>query len=200
MTSKGTDTTGQPNTECCMCGDLGFSDQLFQCKVCQFRSQHRYCSNIYPKDESLGTCNWCLSQKEDTKDKSPNSPNSSSSHRNNSSADDESKGKKIKNSNSNSNSAQTIVGRKGLRGSALHLQLQKPIKKHKSPEARSPSTSTSPSVLISTRKRIITNGSLEEKLRRTRSADIITNTSSGATKQVFRNKVRRYKLLDEVSS
>lgn len=157
----------------------------------------RYCSNLYPKPESLGTCNWCLSQKEDTKEKSTNSSNSSSSIRND---DDESKNKRIIR---NGNSAQNIGVKKGLKGSVLHLQIKKPIKKPKSPESsRSPSESTSPpkssSVLVSTRKRIITNGALEERLRRTRSEDI-TNRN-GATKQVFRNKVRRYKLLDEVSS
>ncbi|KAE9605942.1 hypothetical protein Lal_00024917 [Lupinus albus] len=192
MTSKETNPQRQSSTECCMCGDPGFSDQIFQCKVCQFRSQHRYCSNIYPNLESLGTCNWCLSQKES--DKSPNSSNSSSPYSNNNSPYDENnKNKKIK---------------KGLRGStssALQLQLQKkPIKKlHKSPEAISPvSISKSPSsqsVLISTRKRIITNGALEERLRRINSEDI-TNTSSGTPKQIFRNKLKRYKLLDEVSS
>ncbi|CAJ1971697.1 unnamed protein product [Sphenostylis stenocarpa] len=198
MTTKGT-SHSEPNTECCMCGDLGFSDQLFQCKVCQFRSQHRYCSNLYPKPESLGTCNWCLSQREDTKEKSTNSSNSSSSIRNN---DDESRMKRIR--NGSNNSAQNIGVKKGVKGSGiLHLQIQKSIKKPKSPESsRSPSASTSPPksspVLVSTRKRIVTNGALEERLRRTRSEDIAN--SSGATKQVFKNKVRRYKLLEEVSS
>ena len=32
----------QPGLECCMCGDYGLSHELFQCKVCHFRSQHRY--------------------------------------------------------------------------------------------------------------------------------------------------------------
>ncbi|XP_019460708.1 PREDICTED: uncharacterized protein LOC109360349 isoform X2 [Lupinus angustifolius] len=181
MTSKETNAPRQSSTECCcMCGDPGFSDHLFQCKLCQFRSQH---SNIYPKLDSLETCNWCLSQKES--EKSPNSSNSSSPYRNN---------------NNNSPYDENKKMRKGLRGStsALQLQLQKkPIKKlHKSPEAKSPSSQP---VLISTRKRVITNGALEERLRRTKSEDI-TNTSVGTPKQVFRNKVRRYKLLDEVSS
>ncbi|RDY14374.1 hypothetical protein CR513_00567, partial [Mucuna pruriens] len=195
-----TTTKSPPNTECCMCGDLGFSDQLFQCKLCQFRSQHRYCSNLYPKAESVGICNWCLSHKEETREKSTNSSNSSSSIKNN---EDESKNKKIRNGN-NSNSGQNIGVKKGVKGSVVHLQIQKPImKKPKSPEwLRSPSASTSPPksspVLVSTRKRIVTNGALEERLRRTRSDDI-SNTNA-STKQVFRNKVRRYKLLDEVSS
>lgn len=159
----------------------------------------RYCSNLYPKPESLGTCNWCLSQREDTKEKSTNSSNSSSSIWNN---DDESRMKRIK--NGSNNSAQNVGLKKGVKGSGiLHLQIQKPIKKPKSPDSsRSPSASTSPHksspVLVSTRKRIVTNGALEERLRRTRSEDIAN--SSGATKQVFRNKVRRYKLLEEVSS
>ncbi|KAL9315820.1 hypothetical protein ACSQ67_016821 [Phaseolus vulgaris] len=143
MTTKGTSHSA-PNTECCMCGDLGFSDQLFQCRVCQFRSQHRYCSNLYPKPESLGTCNWCLSQREDTKEKSGNSSNSSSSIWNN---DDESRIKRIK--NGINNSAQNMGLKKGPKGSGiLHLQIQKPIKKPKSPDSsRSPSASTSPTNL-----------------------------------------------------
>lgn len=78
---------------------------------------------------------------------------------------------------------------KGQQRSSLQLQLNKPIKKQKSPE-RSPPT----------RKRIITNGALEEKLRRTKSEVISNNNRVIVRKPVFRNKVRRYKLLDEVSS
>lgn len=37
--------------ECCMCGDYGLSEELFQCKVCQFRFQHRSVEN------SPATCN-----------------------------------------------------------------------------------------------------------------------------------------------
>ncbi|XP_058744630.1 uncharacterized protein LOC131617341 isoform X1 [Vicia villosa] len=207
MTNKGTPSK---TVECCMCGDLGFSDQLFHCKICQFRSQHRYCSNLYPRTEFSGTCNWCLSQED-----SPNSSNSSSSYKNNGSTEDEGKNKKI---------IKNCIMKKGLikgnggvggggggggcgggGGGVIHLQLPKPSKKPKSPstEAKSPLSSTSPSVIVSTRKRIITNGALEEKLRRTRSEGVIKsgNTNSvGATKHVFRNKVRRYKLLEEVSS
>jgi hypothetical protein len=39
---------------------------------------------------------------------------------------------------------------------------------------------------------------MEEKLRRTRSEEI--SNRIGAARPVFRNKARRYKLLDEVSS
>ncbi|XP_054788275.1 uncharacterized protein LOC129294150 isoform X1 [Prosopis cineraria] len=181
--------TTKPKPECCMCGDCGFPEELFQCKVCQFRSQHRYCSNLYPRVDAYETCNWCLVQKDDVKEKSLNSSNSSSSFKNNGSTGDESKNKRIKNSNVNS---PKIGGKKG----EAHAK-NKGIQKRKSPEARSPSPPSS--VLISPRKRIVTDGGLEERLRRTKSEDI-SNTSRIITRQVFRNKVRRYKLLDEVSS
>lgn len=73
----------------------------------------------------------------------------------------------------------------------LHLQVANGgrIKKERSPERIS--TPTTP-----IRRRIITKGELEEKLRRTRSEEI----SHVVPKQGFRNRVRRYKLLDEVSS
>lgn len=197
MTSKGTNSAEQQqNTECCMCGDLGFSDQLFQCKICQFRSQHRYCSNLYPKKEFFGTCNWCLSP-----ENSPNSSNSSSCYKKNMSTEDEGKNKKIKNCIQKKGIIKGSGGGGGG-GRVYHLQLPKPMKKPNSPsEKKSPLASISPPILVSSRKRIITNGALEEKLRRTKSEDIIRSSNSiGATKQVFRNKVRRYKLLDEVSS
>ncbi|EOY15393.1 hypothetical protein QUC31_000522 [Theobroma cacao] len=168
--------------ECCMCGDSGLTHELFQCKVCQFRSQHSYCSNLYPKAESYKVCNWCLNQKEDSKEKSQNSCNSSASCKDNS--EDDSKNKK-KSDHHN----QGPTGLKGSQRNNLKLQLIKnPIKKPKSPE-KSPTT---------TRKRIITNARLEEKLRRTKSEEI--SNSGLITRHVFRNKVRRYKLLDEVSS
>lgn len=173
--SKGGTSSSQSSPECCMCGDFGLPHELFQCKVCQFRSQHRYCSNLYPKAESYQVCNWCLSH--ETKEKSQNSSNSSSSNKNNS-GDDSRNNKKKKGDNQAGPS-------KNHRGT-LRLQINSPIKKQRSPE-RSPST----------RRRLITNGKLEEKLRRTRSEEMSNN---GFTKQVFRNKVRRYKLLDEVSS
>ena len=49
-----------PAAVCCMCGDHGLSRELFRCRVCFFRSQHKYCSNLYPKARSYETCNWCL--------------------------------------------------------------------------------------------------------------------------------------------
>ncbi|KAJ4828566.1 hypothetical protein Tsubulata_029451 [Turnera subulata] len=176
-----------PIPECSMCGDCGLSSELFQCKVCQFRSQHRYCSNLYPRQDCYQVCNWCLSH--DTKEKSQNSSNSSSSNKNY--REDDCKNMKIRDKKSNGDQNQISQGGIKSHRSALSLQINGPIKKPKSPE-RSPSTTTTP------RRRLITNGKLEEKLRRTRSEDI--PKTNGIMKQVYRNKVRRYKLLDEVSS
>ncbi|KAH7524312.1 hypothetical protein FEM48_Zijuj06G0106100 [Ziziphus jujuba var. spinosa] len=200
-------TTSQPTSqsqsqphECCMCGDYGFSHDLFKCKLCHFRSQHRYCSNLYPNAESYHICNWCLSQKEDTKEKSQNSSNSSSSCRNDAVEFDGESYHNKKKTNPAMMIKQQLGGPRSL-GVSTQLQLNGPIKKPKSIEAPPPSPSLSPSpslpVSVSTRKRIITNGAKEEKLRRTRSEEI---SKGGITKHVFRNKVRRYKLLDEVSS
>ncbi|XXG75846.1 hypothetical protein AAC387_Pa08g0330 [Persea americana] len=49
-------------TVCCMCGDVGFPEKLFQCSKCLSRFQHSYCTNYY--EESLGTsvCDWCQSE------------------------------------------------------------------------------------------------------------------------------------------
>ncbi|KAG0533509.1 hypothetical protein BDA96_04G199100 [Sorghum bicolor] len=49
---------------CCMCGDQGLPDELFQCAVCLQRLQHRYCSDQYPRMAAYSTCNWCLGDKQ----------------------------------------------------------------------------------------------------------------------------------------
>ncbi|KAJ7515070.1 hypothetical protein O6H91_23G069900 [Diphasiastrum complanatum] len=46
--------------ECCMCGDVGFLHELFKCKSCGRRYQHRYCSKLYPQNNKY-VCDWCLS-------------------------------------------------------------------------------------------------------------------------------------------
>ncbi|XP_065030280.1 uncharacterized protein LOC135652891 [Musa acuminata AAA Group] len=60
MGSKGGAAPPPSSVVCCMCGDRGLMQELFRCKLCLVRSQHRYCSNFYPKAESYRTCNWCL--------------------------------------------------------------------------------------------------------------------------------------------
>ncbi|KAG2698814.1 hypothetical protein I3843_07G165900 [Carya illinoinensis] len=150
----------------------------------QFDRYCRYCSNLYPKAESYRICNWCLSQKEDAKEKSQNSSNSSSSNKNQ--GEDDSK------SNRRNGNGDNLANLKGQRDTS-QLKLNVPIKKQRSPDG-SPSPSPSPSA----RKRIITNARMEEKLRRTKSEEI--SNRIGVTRPLLRSKVRRYKLLDEVSS
>ncbi|XP_051132806.1 uncharacterized protein LOC127252605 [Andrographis paniculata] len=54
----------QSTTVCCLCGDVGFSDQLFRCSNCRSRFQHSYCSS-YCGEQSrrVEVCDWCLSEK-----------------------------------------------------------------------------------------------------------------------------------------
>ncbi|KAF5739769.1 hypothetical protein HS088_TW12G00979 [Tripterygium wilfordii] len=168
--------------ECCMCGDSGLSHELFHCKVCKFRSQHRYCSNLYPKAEYYRVCNWCLCEKDNKN--SQNSSNSSSSTK--TSGEGDIKSKKRNN----------IQG--GLKGRSGNSPLKpsSPIKKVQ----RSPERSSSPD---KSRKKIVMNKALEEKLMRRRSSGDLLNSKNEngiVKKHVFRNKVRRYKLLEEVSS
>ncbi|XP_057532305.1 uncharacterized protein LOC130810313 [Amaranthus tricolor] len=60
-------------TVCCMCGDIGFADKLFQCSSCRFRFQHSYCSSYnYGNHDfssssssmmkSMEICDWCKSE------------------------------------------------------------------------------------------------------------------------------------------
>ncbi|MBA0566052.1 hypothetical protein Golob_010902 [Gossypium lobatum] len=161
---------------CCMCGDSGLTHELFQCTVCHFRSQHRYCSNLYPKADSYEVCNWCLNQKADSK--SQNSSNSSPSCKDNS-EDDGKNQKKGDQNHGNHNNPKLQFTKKYSTG------------KPKSPEKRPPSTA---------RKRIISNARLEEQFRTTMRKSEEISKGGHITRHVFRNKVRRYKLLDEVSS
>ncbi|KAL3340167.1 hypothetical protein AABB24_028673 [Solanum stoloniferum] len=178
--------------ECCMCGDYGLSSELFKCKICQFRSQHRYCSNLYPKAESYKICNWCLSPKYVSGEKTQNSSNSSSSCKNTSDHNIQD-GPKLKKKLISRNENNDIIGRtspKGkIKGSNCNLKVQlinkNPIKLQKSP-------------LLAARKRVmIDEVNIEEKIRRTKSEEM---SNRGITRKVFKNRVRRYKLLDEVSS
>ncbi|KAG5543883.1 hypothetical protein RHGRI_016591 [Rhododendron griersonianum] len=152
----------------------------------QLYKVRRYCSNQYPKAESYRVCNWCLIQTEKTQ-VSPN--NSSSSNKTPSSQDHDHVIKKKKKLINGSGSDHNHGGQKG--SSPFQIPVNTPIKKLiRSPE-ESPAAATA-------RKRLITGGGLEGRLTRTKSQEI--SNGGTLTKQVFRNKVRRYKLLDEVSS
>ncbi|XP_021743633.1 homeobox protein 10-like [Chenopodium quinoa] len=206
-------TTKTHNYECCMCGDHGLSYELFRCKVCHFRSQHRYCSNLYPKAESYRVCNWCLIQKNNndhqqdtltptTTTTTSNSPSSQDHHH------QLAKTPNKRFINNHVGGPRTGIGAKSL-------QPTSPIKKPAGAETRSPSG----------RKRIVNGregtGQNDEKIRRTKSEEISNNNNNSSSssrnsggngggggggggpaviKHVFRNKVRRYKLLEEVSS
>ncbi|KAL5714323.1 hypothetical protein ACHQM5_016302 [Ranunculus cassubicifolius] len=107
-----------PRVECCMCGDFGLVNHLFQCRVCLFRSQHRYCSNLYSKVESILVCDWCLKKDyESTEGKHSPSVSSSSSCDNH--TGDEAKETLVKFQRAN-----------------IHLQVNTPIKKSFKPEAK----------------------------------------------------------------
>jgi hypothetical protein len=92
-----------------------------------------------------------------------------------------------------SGSDNNLGGQRGQRGN-LQTQVSIPIKK----QLRSPEESPAAAAAAVARKRLVNGGDVEGRLTRTKSEEI----SNGGTikKQVFRNKVRRYKLLDEVSS
>ncbi|XP_010939733.1 uncharacterized protein [Elaeis guineensis] len=142
---------------CCMCGDHGLSKELFQCKICLVRSQHKYCSDLYLKTETYRACNWCL------RDEGVKSlPQESTQDHNNST------------SSSSSSNINGGLGVKLHRG-AYALHLSKPIKKPRVPER------SSTDVIDIARPAGLSPG-------------------LGKTKHAFRGKVRRYKLLEEVSS
>ncbi|KMT00003.1 hypothetical protein BVRB_1g018390 [Beta vulgaris subsp. vulgaris] len=73
---------------CCMCGDIGFADKLFQCPGCRFRFQHLYCSNYYSGNRELSSssssssssiCDWCRSEGRNSSTKTGSFKRSSSS-------------------------------------------------------------------------------------------------------------------------
>ncbi|KAL2892886.1 Beta-N-acetylhexosaminidase [Bienertia sinuspersici] len=194
-------TTKTHNYECCMCGDHGLSYELFRCKVCHVRSQHRYCSNLYPKAELYRVCNWCLIQKNDdhhTFTTTINSPSSRDRHHHHQTP-----------TNKIATTKKLPTGPKIGGIGSKSLQPISPIKKQ---ATRSPEAVKSPSG----RKRISGPAQAQDKLRRTKSEEISNNNNNSSSsspssgggggggpaviKHVFRNKVRRYKLLEEVSS
>ncbi|KAI7738868.1 hypothetical protein M8C21_002385 [Ambrosia artemisiifolia] len=183
----GLTTLIQPiTTECCMCGDFGLSQELFRCKICKSRFQHKYCSNQYPKAEFYKACNWCLTPKHD----SNNSSNSSSSCRNNSGDDHRNcPGKTKKNPNYKTGQGGFRERRKGLE---IRLTGTGSMKKM---NGRSPEESP-----VSTGRKKVMEEKNHAMLRKSKSANHITSGGGTKSRPVFRNKVRRYKLLDEVSS
>ncbi|XP_047077631.1 uncharacterized protein LOC124687952 [Lolium rigidum] len=58
MSSAGSDDGAA--AVCCMCGDHAMPQELFRCKLCRLRLQHRHCSELYPRAATYQQCNWCL--------------------------------------------------------------------------------------------------------------------------------------------
>ena len=86
-------------------------------------------------------------------------------------------------------------GQNGQKSNPLKLQVSSPIKKLQRSQEGTP--------LPEDRKRVIDggggcSGGVDERLARTKSEEV--SNMGRVNKSVFRNKVRRYKLLEEVSS
>ncbi|GAB4861331.1 hypothetical protein Ancab_036492 [Ancistrocladus abbreviatus] len=173
------------NFECCMCGDYGISYELFRCKVCQFRSQHSYCSNLYPKAESYRVCNWCLIEEADKASNASN--NSSSPYKSGTGGkeDPQHHGKHKKKSNGDHHGGVPVKGGQ--------------IKKQRSPEG-SPKAAAGRRWMDAGNSNNGSGAVAERVIRRTKPEKMTNSNATNVTKHVFRNKVRRYKLLEEVSS
>ncbi|XP_031498926.1 uncharacterized protein LOC116263359 [Nymphaea colorata] len=177
------------NKECCMCGDLGLPNALFRCGVCLFRSQHRYCSDLYPKAESYRICNWCLRERETQPSTSIGEDNSSASS----------------GVSKNSDGGNIGLKRKFIgfdRRLSLHMQS---VKKNRSMEFQSSKYSEERTTEVRRDDEIVAGrkgGSLgrKDELLRTKSDDFSSTAKVGMARQIGRGKVRRYKLLEEVSS
>ncbi|KAL3735081.1 hypothetical protein ACJRO7_024259 [Eucalyptus globulus] len=198
MTSIAMATATTTSNECCMCGDHGLPEELFQCKICHFRSQHRYCSNLYPKAKSYRLCNWCLAQNQDgssSKERTNKSSNHSSARKNGACEEESNEKSKKRNNKGRKIGYRDDHGDpKGETTDSLQFPCAKKQKK--------PLQSLAPTI----RKRIISSGDLEEKRRREKEEERSksdSNVGVGMGKRaVLRSKrvIRRYKLLDEVSS
>ncbi|CAN6465851.1 unnamed protein product [Victoria cruziana] len=175
--------------ECCMCGDLGLPNALFRCGVCLFRSQHRYCSDLYPKAETYHICNWCLRDRETQPSTSVGEDNSSASS----------------GVSKNSDGGNIGLKRKFIgfdRRLSLHMHS---IKKNRSMEFK-PSNYSEDRTAEAPRDGEVVAGrnggsfQRKEELLRTKSDDFSSTGKVGMPRQIGRGKVRRYKLLEEVSS
>ncbi|KAL0392604.1 UNVERIFIED_CONTAM: hypothetical protein Sradi_2483200 [Sesamum radiatum] len=160
-------------SECCMCGDYGLSST--------FSYANSADSDPSTKAESYHICNWCLSQNADKKGElqantKATSPNSSSSSL------------KTPSDHMKMSKRKRVLGENhgGLKDTSDHIKKQKKSSRTTSERSRPSSAG---------RKRVTTDHGGSNIGRKTRSAEV----SNGGVK-VFRNKVRRYKLLDEVPS
>nr|XP_043637432.1 uncharacterized protein LOC122608396 [Erigeron canadensis] len=188
------DTQPSP-IECCMCGDHGITIELFKCKICKFRSQHKYCSNLYPKLETYNTCNWCL---HDSAGKSRKSGETRGDHA----------GKSKGNPDEKMASHKDLRERtQRIRKANLEIKVTKSFNEMKKVVHGS---SAEESPVSTSRKRIVVGGGVvvEDKkkkknnvvLRKSKSENHLGDGGGIKIRPVFKHRVRRYKLLDEISS
>uniref|UniRef100_A0ACD6AL23 Uncharacterized protein n=1 Tax=Avena sativa TaxID=4498 RepID=A0ACD6AL23_AVESA len=155
---------------CCMCGDHGMPQELFKCRLCRLRMQHRYCSELYPRAATYRQCNWCL--REDGGGGSPARQTAAAAKKRTltwSEADDSDENKRSRSSTSG-----------GCSRSAFCTEPDKPVKKP--PKAR--------------HERAV----LPMREMETPAKDRKLRAAAEPEKGRFRVKVRRYKLLAEVIS
>ncbi|KAH7654670.1 Alphaalpha-trehalose-phosphate synthase (UDP-forming) protein [Dioscorea alata] len=149
---------------CCMCGDQGMPQELFRCKTCLIRSQHKYCSDLYPKTETYKACNWCI-REEASKS---NNMNTNSDQNSPVLSSNSSNGGGGGNNGGGGGLTPATAAVVKLQRGAFPSHLNKPVKKQKLPE---------------------------------KSPDDLSPTTGKPSRHVnLRAKVRRYKLLEEVSS
>ncbi|KAH6768385.1 hypothetical protein C2S51_013721 [Perilla frutescens var. frutescens] len=128
-------------------------------------------NNLYPRAESYHICNWCLSQKDEKKGEDLETSKSSQNLSHKTTSDHQHTIKIKKSKRDDDHSVDRIK-------TIDHNQIKKQINKPPPPSKR---------VVINSERTII------KRSRSESNAGLIV-------KPVFRNKVRRYKLLDEVSS
>ncbi|CAN6273156.1 unnamed protein product [Urochloa humidicola] len=165
---------------CCMCGDLGLPHELFRCKLCRLRLQHRYCSDQYPRVPGpYRSCNWCLIKEDGGGggDSLPvKAPAAAGTRRrlNDDSSDDKDRDQE----------EETASGG-GCTRSAFLPDPEKPVKKKKPEPKHSKKGSDDRAV----RRPAVTTTATKKRKE--------AHAAAGS-KTRFRVKVRRYKLLAEV--
>ncbi|KAG2566563.1 uncharacterized protein LOC120680629 [Panicum virgatum] len=160
---------------CCMCGDQGLPGELFRCRRCRGRLQHRYCSDLYPRAAAYRRCNWCL--REPLPDHGGRPSHAAAAVANNSSPKEK---RKTAPAASGEERQQRHEGCSSRRPPA---EPGRPVKKKHKAEERTPPPPPKPKEIIITDA----SGSSKEVMR------------AGKTR-VHRVRVQRYKLLAEVIS
>ncbi|XP_039114619.1 heavy metal-associated isoprenylated plant protein 36-like isoform X2 [Dioscorea cayenensis subsp. rotundata] len=156
---------------CCMCGDQGMPQELFRCKTCLIRSQH---NDLYPKTETYKTCNWCIREE------------ASKSNNMNTNSDQNSPVLSSNSSNGGGGSGNNGGGGGGLA------------------PAPATATATAAATVVKLQRGAFPshlNKPVKKQRLPEKSPDDLSPTTGKPSRHVnLRAKVRRYKLLEEVSS